>query len=68
MNNFFASFTVGFIVGVIALAIFISVLGKQVGIYQEGQIDAINGKIYYELQKQDDNTTEWIYVPDGVSE
>ena len=27
--------------------------------YKQGQIDAINGKIKYELVKQPDGTTEW---------
>lgn len=30
--------------------------------YKQGQIDAINGVIKYELKKQDDNTTKWVKI------
>lgn len=32
--------------------------GKRFG-QKVGQIDCINGNVYYELVLQDDNTTEW---------
>jgi hypothetical protein len=30
--------------------------------YKQGQIDAINGKIYYELKKTKDNEIEWTKI------
>lgn len=29
--------------------------------YRDGQIDAINGKIFYHLEKNEDGSTSWIY-------
>jgi hypothetical protein len=29
--------------------------------YRYGQIDAINGKIFYHLEKNEDGSTSWIY-------
>lgn len=29
--------------------------------YRYGQIDAINGKIFYHLEKSEDGSTSWIY-------
>jgi len=29
--------------------------------YRDGQIDAINGKIFYHLEKTKDGSTSWIY-------
>ena len=37
-------------------------LGKWVG-YRDGQIDAINGAIYYKLEKQADSEFRWIGCP-----
>ena len=34
-------------------------LGKWVG-YREGQIDALNGAIYYKLEKQTDSEFRWV--------
>jgi len=31
--------------------------------YKTGQIDAINGEIYYELKVQEDGSTDWKYNP-----
>jgi len=30
--------------------------------YKQGQIDAINGKIKYQLVKQNDGSTSWKYI------
>ncbi len=29
--------------------------------YRDGQIDAINGRIFYHLEKNEDGSTQWIY-------
>lgn len=28
--------------------------------YKQGQIDALNGKVFFELKKQEDGTTVWV--------
>lgn len=33
--------------------------GVDTTLYKQGQIDAINGKIMYELKQQPDGTTAW---------
>ena len=49
------------------LSLTISVLLVNFGImiykygYENGQIDAINKKIYYQLITQEDNATKWVY-------
>ena len=30
--------------------------------YKNGQVDAINGEINYELQAQEDNTVKWVEI------
>lgn len=32
--------------------------------YEAGQIDALNGKIHYRLERQDNNEFEWVECPD----
>ncbi len=61
------NFLAGIVLG-IALTLIILTSFDMLDNYQDGQIDAINGEIYYELQKQDDNSMEWTYVPEGVKE
>ena len=58
----------GFVVGVILMVdIFLIVYYCNwyntifTDLYKQSQIDAINGEIYYELEKQNDNTVEWVY-------
>lgn len=38
-------------------------MGRNDG-YREGQIDALNGKIHYKLEKQDDSQFIWVRCPD----
>lgn len=35
---------------------------QNVDLYKQGQIDAINGKIYYELKENPDGSSEWRYI------
>lgn len=37
-------------------------MGHRTG-YQDGQIDALNGKIHYRLEKQDDSQFLWVECP-----
>jgi hypothetical protein len=34
--------------------------------YKDGQIDAINGKVYYELRSQEDGTTDWVFISENI--
>ncbi len=43
---------------------FVSWIAYDAG-YENGQIDYANNEIYYELEKQEDNTTDWIYCKEG---
>lgn len=57
MDNEFIWFYFGIALGAIVAISAILILGLT---YRDGQIDAINGVIKYELVKQPDNTTKWI--------
>jgi hypothetical protein len=61
MKSDFAFFMIGVLLGIL----FSIVIRLSIGdTYKDGQIDAINGKIYYELQLQEDGTTDWVFVND----
>ena len=53
MDGYWFGMILGLGLGVLIMAF---ILG---GSYKKGQIDAINGKIYYELVKQSNNTIKW---------
>lgn len=57
--NFISPFLIG-----IGLGINLMGLGLNLAdiTYKDGQIDAIQGKIHYQLVPQKDGTTEWEYV------
>lgn len=38
-------------------------MGQRSG-YRTGQIDALNGKIYYRLERQEDGEFRWVECPD----
>jgi hypothetical protein len=38
------------------------VIGKYKEGYKDGQVDAINGKVKYELKENEDKTTEWVEI------
>jgi hypothetical protein len=44
-----------------ALTIFIAISNYNDG-YKDGQVDAINGKVKYELKENEDKTTEWVEI------
>jgi len=67
MCNEGAAFTVGFVTGVVFLMFIIWLAdGFPSDVfprgYEAGQVDAINGKLCYELKKQEDNTTKWTEI------
>ena len=51
MDNFISAMTVGIILVLVVWAAKLE--------YQRGQVEAINGRICYELKKQEDNTIKW---------
>ena len=48
----------GVVVGLM-LGCFITLVYASSHFYKRGQIDAINGAVYYKLEKQLDGSTEW---------
>jgi hypothetical protein len=57
MNDDGASVFIGLVLGILLSVIFVHVFDMT---YKDGQLDAINGKIYYELVRQNDNSTKWM--------
>ena len=49
------SIIIGFIIG----SLFMVVLVIALDLYKEGQVDCINGEIYYELIVHEDKTSSW---------
>ncbi len=58
MNNFM----LGVMVGMLLVFFLVVSFSKQTVMYKNGQIDALNGEIYYELRQQ----KSWEYVPGEV--
>ena len=54
MKDYVAGIAAGLIVGVILSWLYLPTM-----YYKEGQIDCINGAIYYKLNKQIDGSTMW---------
>lgn len=52
-------FIVGIFLGVVLGVLLISAVGSRSVAYKQGQIDALNGNVKYELKKQPDGTTKW---------
>lgn len=57
--NFFGPLLIGISLGINLMNLTIHLSGHT---YKDGQIDALNGKIKYEIQKQENGTTEWVYI------
>jgi len=58
-NVDFLTYFLGLITGALLMTLALIALDST---YEDGQIDAINGIIKYELVKQPDNTTSWRYI------
>ena len=54
MMFFIGTATTSFIFGILA-----STVPEQTSLYRQGQIDALNGVIHYELQTQPDGSKIW---------
>jgi hypothetical protein len=53
---------------IISLLICLSIMSYLGGAhdgYKKGQIDAINGEIHYQLEKQQNGETEWVEIKNG---
>lgn len=48
------------------ITLIITIITSQ-GTYKDGQIDALNGKIYYCLVEQDNLELNWEYNPEGCA-
>jgi hypothetical protein len=59
------AFILGVVVTLIFMVIVVATITRPFD-YRQGQIDALNGQIYYELQTQEDNSVQWVHVPEGV--
>ena len=60
------TFLFGVITGLLLATAAVGLVISNYGNYRDGQVDALNGRVYYELVRQEDGSTEWNYVPDGV--
>ena len=50
------------VAGIFSIALFVFfMVGYEIGV-KRGQVDCINGEIYYELIVSDDKTSEWEYI------
>ena len=56
MDNILCGVFFGGILGMLSLMFILNFTGNT---YMDGQIDAINGEIHYELVHQPDGATEW---------
>ena len=58
-DKFGAFFCLGFVIGVIMSLILIFIISKHTIFYKWGQIDALTGKVKFELVTQPDSTRTW---------
>lgn len=58
MNNFYTGLCVGLVVSMLCLYLFIN--PERHNAYRKGQIDALSGKIHFELKKQEDGSIIWM--------
>ena len=55
-------FLIGLVTGILVMGIMALIVTN--GNYKDGQIDALTGKIKYELKKQEDGQTIWVHKDD----
>ena len=61
MDDYITGIIVGLVMGIISTSLICKVT-----YYEKGQIDCINGAIYYKLDKQMDGSTGWVYSKEIV--
>lgn len=59
MSEGVTGFVMGLWVGILIFVVGSVVFQEHTSNYKHGQIDAINGKILFELKQQPDGTTAW---------
>lgn len=60
IKNYIITFLFGFVIGLIINIVIGYYIPEYTTLYKMGQVDAINGKIQYQLKTNPDNTREWI--------
>ena len=59
MSDAAISLLCGYVLGIVTAFLMMSLLGEYTKLYKQGQIDALSGKVVFELKKQGDNTVIW---------
>lgn len=49
----------GYVLGIVTAFFMMVSFGEYTQLYKQGQIDALSGKVVFELKKQEDNTVIW---------
>lgn len=62
-DNTGIAFVIGLVSGLAILVLTIVFFPQYSVLYKRGQIDALNGKVLFELKQQPDGTTKWIRKP-----
>ena len=53
------AYLAGIFSGIVIILAIMGLTGEHNTFYQRGQVDCMNGKIMYDLEEQDDGTTQW---------
>jgi small basic protein len=59
MSDAAISLFCGYVLGIVTAFFVIFSFGEYTQLYKQGQIDALSGKVAFELKKQEDNTVIW---------
>ena len=59
MSDSDISLLCGYVLGMVNAFFVIFSFGEYTQLYKQGQIDALSGKVVFELKKQEDNTVIW---------
>lgn len=60
MSDTIISLFCGFVIGIVSAFCITFSFGEYTQVYKQGQIDALSGKVLFELKKQEDNSIIWI--------
>ncbi len=59
MSDAAISLLCGYVLGIVTAFFMMFSFGEYTQLYKQGQIDALSGKVVFELKKQGDNTVIW---------
>lgn len=59
MNETLVAFCFGIIVGIAIFVAAASGFAEHTVLYKQGQVDALTGKVAFELKQQKDGSTQW---------